>query len=164
MPCLFPIKSWEIHQWVLQERQIVQYKFNSESHSVISNSLQPHGLIQQSMEFSRPGYWSGQPLPSPGIFPTQGSNSGLPHCRQIYLPDEPQGKPKNTGVGSLSLLQRIFPTLESNSGFLNRRQIFYQLSYISLMENGKNKELKLSWMSLLKCKQVPGTTEPGLIK
>ena len=25
------------------------------------------------------------------------------------LPAEPQGKPKNTGVGSLSLLQQIFP-------------------------------------------------------
>ena len=29
----------------------------SESHSVMPNSLQPHGL--QSMEFSRPEYWSG---------------------------------------------------------------------------------------------------------
>ena len=28
----------------------------SESHSVVSDSLQPHGL---SMEFSRPEYWSG---------------------------------------------------------------------------------------------------------
>ena len=27
---------------------------------------------------------------------------------------EPQGKPKNTGVGSLSLSQRMFPTQESN--------------------------------------------------
>ena len=27
---------------------------------------------------------------------------------------EPQGKPKNTGVGSLSLSQQIFPTQESN--------------------------------------------------
>ena len=35
------------------------------------------------MEFSRPEYWSGQPFPSPGIFPTQGSNPGLPHCKQI---------------------------------------------------------------------------------
>ena len=33
-----------------------------------------------------------------GIFPTQGSNPGLLHCRQILLPAEPQGKPKNTGV------------------------------------------------------------------
>ena len=32
------------------------------------------------------------------------------------LPVEPQGKPKNTGVGSLSLLQWIFPTQELNLG------------------------------------------------
>ena len=31
------------------------------------------------------------------------------------LPAEPPGKPKNTGVGSLSLLQRIFPTPELGS-------------------------------------------------
>ena len=42
---------------------------------------------------------------------------------------EPQGKPKDTGVGSLSLLQRIFPTQESNWGLLHCRQILYQLSY-----------------------------------
>ena len=29
------------------------------------------------------------------------------------------GKPKNTGVGSLSLLQRVFPTQESNWGLLH---------------------------------------------
>ena len=38
------------------------------------------------------------------------------------------GKPKNTGVGSLSLLQWIFPTQESNQGLLHCRQILYQLS------------------------------------
>ena len=32
------------------------------------------------------------------------------------LPAEPQGKPKNTGVGSLSLLQGIFPTQEIKPG------------------------------------------------
>ena len=36
---------------------------------------------------------------------------------------------QNTGVGSLSLLQRIFLTQESNQGFLHCRQIVYQLSY-----------------------------------
>ena len=35
-----------------------------------------------SMGFSRQGYRSGLPFPSPGIFPTQVSNPGLPHCRQ----------------------------------------------------------------------------------
>ena len=45
------------------------------------------------------------------------------------LPAEPQGKPKNTGVGILSLLQGIFLTQESNRGLLHCRQILYQLSY-----------------------------------
>ena len=36
---------------------------------------------------------------------------------------------KNTGVGSLSLLQWIFLTQESNWGLLHCRQIQYQLSY-----------------------------------
>ena len=45
------------------------------------------------------------------------------------LPAEPQGKPKNTGVGSLCLLQGTFPTWESNWGLLRCRQILYQLSH-----------------------------------
>ena len=44
-----------------------------------------------------------------GIFPTQGSNPGLMHCR-LTLPPEPSEKSKNTGGGSLSLLQGIFLT------------------------------------------------------
>ena len=44
-------------------------------------------------------------------------------------PAEPPGKPENTGVGSLSLLQGIFPTQESNWGLLHCRRILYQLSY-----------------------------------
>ena len=35
------------------------------------------------------------------------------------------GKPKNTGVGSLSLLQWIFPTQESNRDLLDCRRILY---------------------------------------
>ena len=56
--------------------------FESESHSVMSNSLRP--------------------MISPG---------------------------QNTGVGSLSLLQRIFPTQGSNRGLPRCRQILYQLSH-----------------------------------
>ena len=36
-----------------------------------------------SMGFSRPEYWSGWLCPPPEDFPTQGSNPGLPCCRQI---------------------------------------------------------------------------------
>ena len=36
---------------------------------------------------------------------------------------------QNTGMGSLSLLQRIFPTQVSSKDLLHYRQILYQLSY-----------------------------------
>ena len=83
----------------------------------------------QSMEFSRPEYWSGQPFPSPGDRPNSGIKPGSPALQADSLPAETQGKPKNTGVGNLSLLQRIFLTQELNQGLLHCRQILYQLSY-----------------------------------
>ena len=43
------------------------------------------------------------------------------------LPAEPQGKPKNTGVGSLFPLQRIFLIQESNWGLLHCRRILYRV-------------------------------------
>ena len=52
-----------------------------------------------------------------------------PTLQADSLAAEPQGEPKNTGVGSLSLLQQIFLTQESNWGLLHCRQILYQLSY-----------------------------------
>ena len=51
------------------------------------------------------------------------------HIAADSLPTEPQRNPKNTGVGSLSLLQRIVPTQESNRGLWHCRQILYQLSH-----------------------------------
>ena len=59
-----------------------------ESHSIVSDSLQPHGLYS---------LWN---------FPGQ-----------------------NSGVGSLSLFQRIFPTQESNPGLPHCRPILCQLSH-----------------------------------
>ena len=35
------------------------------------------------MRFSRQEYWIDLPFPFQGTFLTQGSNLGLPHCRQI---------------------------------------------------------------------------------
>ena len=65
-----------------------------------------------------------------GIFPTQGSNPGLPALQVDSLPAESLGKPKNTGVNSQSLFQQIFPSQEeSNRGLLHCRQILSQLSY-----------------------------------
>ena len=78
--------------------------------------------------FSRQEYWSGLPCPPPGDLPTLGIEARSPTLWADSLSVESQGKPKNTGVGSLSLLQGIFPTQESNRGLLSCRQILYQLS------------------------------------
>ena len=45
------------------------------------------------------------------------------------LPTESPGKTKNSGLGSLSLLQGIFPTKQPNQGLLHCKQILYQLTY-----------------------------------
>ena len=63
------------------------------------------------------------------------------------LSAEPQGKPKNTGVDSLSLLQWIFPTQELNQGLLHCRQILYQLSYQGSTERYTNRTMELNEFS-----------------
>ena len=62
----------------------------SESCSAMSDSLRQS---IQSMEFSRPEYWRGSLSFLQGIFPTQGSNPGLPHSRQILYPLSHKGSP-----------------------------------------------------------------------
>ena len=66
-------------------------------------------------------------FPSPGGLPNPGIEPRSPALQADSLPAESPGKPKNTGVGSLSLLQ-IFPTQESNRCLLHCRWILYQLS------------------------------------
>ena len=80
-----------------------------------------HGILQArilewvSMPFSR---GSSQPR----------DRTQVPRLQVDSLPVEPKWKPKDTGVISLSLLQRIFPTQKSNWGLLPGRRILYQLS------------------------------------
>jgi len=81
------------------------------------------------MEFFSQEYWNGLPFPSPWDLPNLGIKPRSPALQADSLPSESPGNPKNTGVGSLSLLQRIFPTQESNQGLLSCRRILYQLSY-----------------------------------
>ena len=104
----------------------------SESCSVVSDSLWPHGLYSP---WNSPGQNTGvgKPFPSPEDLPNPGieprDRTQVSCIAGGSLPAEPQRKPKNTGVGSLSLLQQIFSTQESNRGLLCCRQILYQLSY-----------------------------------
>ena len=63
-----------------------------------------------SMGFSRQQYWSGLPRPPLRDLPNPGIEPRSPALQTDSLPSEPPGKSKNTGVGSLSLLQENFPT------------------------------------------------------
>ena len=59
----------------------------------MSNSLRPHGLYNQ---WNSPGQNTGVGSLSllQGIFQTQGSNPGLPHCRQILYQLSHKGSPR----------------------------------------------------------------------
>ena len=58
------------------------YVYVCQSHSVVSESLQPHELYSP---WNSPGQNTGAANCSllQGIFPTTGSSPGLPHCRRI---------------------------------------------------------------------------------
>ena len=81
-----------------------------------------HGILQ-----ARILEWVAVPsstdLPNPRIEPRS------PTLQADSLLSEPLRKPKNSGVGSLSLLQGIFLTQESNPRFLHCRQILYHPSH-----------------------------------
>ena len=65
----------------------------SGSRSVVSDSLRPHGLYSP---WNSPGQNTrvGSLSLLQGIFPTQGLNSSLPHCRQILYQLSHKGSPK----------------------------------------------------------------------
>ena len=56
----------------------------------------------------------GLSCPPVGDLPTPGIEPRSPTLQVDSLPSEAAGKPKNTAVSSLSLLQGIFPTQELN--------------------------------------------------
>ena len=124
---------------------------------VMSDSLCPQGLQPARLlcpwGFSRQEYQRGLPCPTPGDFPIPGIKPRFPTLKADSLPSEPAGESKNTGVGSLSLLQGIFLIQELNCGFLHCRLILYQLSYQGIPK----KYIPIS--NYLKCKQTKGTNQ-----
>ena len=83
----------------------------------------------QSMELSRPEYWSGQPFPSPRGSPQLRDGTQISHIAGRLSAGWATREAQDTRVGSLSLLQRIFLSQVSNQGLLHCRRILYQLSY-----------------------------------
>ena len=73
----------------------------SVSHSVVPDSETPWIEAHQaplSMRFSKKGYWSGLPFPSPGDLPNPGIEPRSPALQADSLPAELQGKPPNYSV------------------------------------------------------------------
>ena len=85
------------------------------------------------------------PCPPLAYLPNLGIKPRSPSLQVDSSPSEPPGKSKNTGVGSLSLLQGIFPTQGSNWGLLHCRWIPYLLSY----QGGPHKGEKLIKIKML---------------
>ena len=78
----FPISIYHAERWDLEKRRVSEVK----SLSRVRLFVNPWTVAYQappSMGFSRQEYWSGLPgFLLQGIFPTQGSNLGVPHSRQ----------------------------------------------------------------------------------
>ena len=156
--------TWEISvpsaQFCFQPETEVKGKFAQSCQTLHPHGLQPARLL---CPWNSPSKNTGVNSCSilQGIFPTQVSNPGLLHCRQILYHLSHQGKPKNTGV-SLSLLQKMFLTQGQNHGLLHCRQILYHLSH---QGKPKNTGVSLSFLQeifltqgynhgLLHCRQV----------
>ena len=94
----------------------------------MSDPLRPHGLYNP---WNSPGQNTGVGSFSltPGALPNPGIEPRSPALQVDSLLAESPGKPKNTGVDSLFLVQRIFSAQELNQGVLHFRWILYQLSY-----------------------------------
>ena len=134
--------------------------------SVVSNSLQPHGLQPSKLlwpwGFSRQEYWNGLPYPPPGYLPNPAIKPRSPTLQADSLLYEPPGKPEDTAVGSWSLFQGNFLNRELNHGLLDCRRILDQLSYQgSLNYQGSLKHMFSLWTYAsafsIKSKIVAGT-------
>ena len=98
--------------WTLARPPLFALKVKSESRSVVSDSL-------LDSPWNSPGQNTG--VSSLFLFPTQGSNPGLPYCRQILYQLSHKGSPSlalkysppqtlNRFTGSL--LQQVFPEVQ----------------------------------------------------
>ena len=82
-------------------REVIKDEVESESSSVMSNSLGSHGLYSP---WNSPGQNTEVEILSflQGIFPAQGPNPGLPHCRWMLYQLSHKGSPR-MGLGLLYL-------------------------------------------------------------
>ena len=119
--------TWEAHSFIIQLQNSWLKNWRSESHSVMFDSLWPHGytvhgILQALLE------WVVFPF-SRGCSQPKDQTQVLSIADWFFTSWATREDQENTGVGSLSLLQQIFLTQELNWGLLHYRWILYQLSY-----------------------------------
>ena len=130
---------------------------NTQYHSVLSDSLWPHGLYSP---WNSPGQNTGVGSFSlQGIFPTQGSNPGLLHCGWILYQLSHKGSPRilewvACPFSSRSSRPRNWTRVSCTAGgFFTNRAIREALVYIAYSQ--ERRELTL----LEKCLIILRTTE-----
>ena len=72
---------------------VINWQSESENHSIVSNSLQPHDYTVHGILQARILEWVV--FPSPGDLPNPGIKPRSPALSVDSLPAEPQGKPKD---------------------------------------------------------------------
>ena len=104
----------------------IVWSSESESRSVVSDSLCPHGLCGP---WNSPGQNTGvgSCFLLQGIFPTQGSNPGLPHCRRILYQLSHQGSPGGFCLGQTASKKQL-PCSPSPPFHLQQHLVPYKLA------------------------------------
>ena len=94
------------------------------------------------MEFSRPGYWTGWPFPSPGDLPDPGIEPGSPALQADSLPSDPTYKPQERSISIYkdirSRLRRITKAQFSVYGLKHSSLISLNSREIAAPAQGKN--------------------------
>ena len=87
------IPGSHISNWKVIRSKCKVHNLKKKNFSVVSDCLRPHELYSP---WSSPGQNTGVGSLSllQGIFPTQGSNLGLPHCRHILYQLSHKGSPR----------------------------------------------------------------------
>ena len=90
----------------------INWSIKLEVRLLVPRHVLSHFVVSDSLWITE--YWSGLPCPPPGVLPNPRREPRSPTLQVDSLLSEPPGKPKNTGVDNLSLLQRIFLVKELN--------------------------------------------------
>ena len=139
---LFCFKKEPIKQ--INSSQFIHYGSGNISCSVVSNSLQPHGLQPTRFlcPWNSPGQNTGVGCHSllQGIFPTQGSKPGFMHCSQIHYYLSHWGSPYENihsflnmllAIGSASLYFSLLQNLAAQTSIhVSTNRILYLTLFI----------------------------------